>query len=184
MSRAVSYSTRWLPDLYSIRVILASFVPAERRNIAVLPNSENRLDINLDRRAQHHRRDHHAGGAGHSDDRRLEVGIADLASDPAGVALPAGHCGARDFVDAIGVHALFQHHRGGEAFGGRRRVLCAGTQQDLGTAFAIATSLASSARVQLSGNVGYAGSSALAWRGNPHQLFAVDRRRFQSRRWW
>src|SRR3954466_12664955 len=30
------------PDLYSIRVILASFVPAERRNIAVLPNSENR----------------------------------------------------------------------------------------------------------------------------------------------
>jgi len=35
------------PDLYSIRVILASFVPAERRNIAVLPSSENRLDINL-----------------------------------------------------------------------------------------------------------------------------------------
>ena len=35
------------PGLYSIRVILASFVPAERRNIAVLPNSENRLDINL-----------------------------------------------------------------------------------------------------------------------------------------
>src|SRR3954466_15158444 len=28
-----------VPDLYSIRVILASFVPAERRNIAVLPNS-------------------------------------------------------------------------------------------------------------------------------------------------
>src|SRR5579864_6530106 len=36
-----------VPDLYSIRVVLASFVPAERRNIAVLPNSENRLDINL-----------------------------------------------------------------------------------------------------------------------------------------
>ena len=35
------------PDLYSIRVILASFVPAERRNISVLPNSENRLDISL-----------------------------------------------------------------------------------------------------------------------------------------
>src|ERR1700688_3497075 len=35
------------PDLYSIRVILASFVPAERRNISVLPSSENRLDINL-----------------------------------------------------------------------------------------------------------------------------------------
>src|ERR1700704_3983628 len=36
-----------VPDLYSIRVILASFVPAERRNISVLPNTENRLDINL-----------------------------------------------------------------------------------------------------------------------------------------
>src|ERR1017187_2532135 len=35
------------PDLYSVRVILASFAPAERRNIAVLPSSENRLDINL-----------------------------------------------------------------------------------------------------------------------------------------
>jgi len=35
------------PDLYSVRVILASFVPAERRNISVLPSSENRLDINL-----------------------------------------------------------------------------------------------------------------------------------------
>ncbi len=36
-----------VPDLYSIRVILASFVPAERRNISVLPNTENRLNINL-----------------------------------------------------------------------------------------------------------------------------------------
>src|SRR5260370_40528998 len=35
------------PDLYSIRVILASFVPAVRRNIAVLPSSENRLEITL-----------------------------------------------------------------------------------------------------------------------------------------
>ena len=50
------------PDLYSIRVILASFVPAERHNISVLPNSENRLDINLTGVLQHHRRDHHAGG--------------------------------------------------------------------------------------------------------------------------
>ena len=40
-----------------------------------------------------------------------------------------------------------------------------GTQQDLGTAFAIATSLASSARVQLSGNVSYAGSSGLPGAG-------------------
>src|SRR5665213_2222058 len=36
-----------VPEIYSLRVILASFAPAERRNIAVLPNSENRLEISL-----------------------------------------------------------------------------------------------------------------------------------------
>jgi len=35
------------PDLYSIRVTLASFVPAIRRNIAVAAGSENLLQINL-----------------------------------------------------------------------------------------------------------------------------------------
>src|SRR5579872_1380316 len=35
------------PDLYSIRVSLASFVPAIRRNIAVASGSENLLQINL-----------------------------------------------------------------------------------------------------------------------------------------
>src|SRR6266403_1000832 len=35
------------PDLYSIRVTLASFVPAMRRNIAVAAGSENLLQINL-----------------------------------------------------------------------------------------------------------------------------------------
>jgi hypothetical protein len=40
-----------------------------------------------------------------------------------------------------------------------------GAQQDLGTAFALATSLAGAGRVQLSGNVGYAGNSALPGAG-------------------
>src|SRR5215472_7683428 len=35
------------PDLYSVRVSLASFVPALRRNIAVVAGSENLLKINL-----------------------------------------------------------------------------------------------------------------------------------------
>src|ERR1700722_10041451 len=38
---------RLTPDLYSIRVTLASFVPAMRRNIAVAAGSENLLQINL-----------------------------------------------------------------------------------------------------------------------------------------
>src|SRR5713226_973701 len=35
------------PDVYSIRVTLASFVPAIRRNIAVAAGSENQLEISL-----------------------------------------------------------------------------------------------------------------------------------------
>src|ERR1039458_8401807 len=34
-------------DIYSIRVTLASFVPAVRRNISVNPGTENLLQINL-----------------------------------------------------------------------------------------------------------------------------------------
>ena len=44
-NKAVSRLTHWLRTLYSIRVILASFVPAKRRNIAVLPGSGESLDV-------------------------------------------------------------------------------------------------------------------------------------------
>ena len=106
MSRAASSSTRWLPDLYSIRVILASFVPAERRNISVLPSSENRLDINLTGVFSTIGVTSTPAVAGYPDDRRLEVGVADVAGDPAGVAFPAGAGLAGEFVDPIGVHGI------------------------------------------------------------------------------
>ena len=46
---------RLTPDLYSIRVTLASFVPAMRRNIAVAAGSENLLQINLATLLSQHR---------------------------------------------------------------------------------------------------------------------------------
>jgi hypothetical protein len=154
-----------MPDLYSIRVILASFVPAERHNIAVLPNSENRLDINLTtvlssiglttKPA--------APGTLMTDDWKWVLRTSQ-ATRPVLRFLPeiasrgssSTHSVFTGFSNTTGVVKLSAGD--GESF-------ARGTQEDLGTAFAIATSLANSARVQLSGNVGYSGSSVVPGAG-------------------
>ena len=154
-----------VPDLYSIRVILASFVPAERRNISVLPNSENRLDISLTSVLSS------IGvtttpatpGTLMTDDWKWVLRTSQ-ATRPVLRFLPdiaprgtsSTHSVFTSFSNTTGVVKLSAGD--GESF-------ARGTQQDLGTAFAVATTLASSARVQLSGNVGYAGSSALPGAG-------------------
>ena len=154
-----------VPDLYSIRVILASFVPAERRNIAVLPNSENRLDINLTSVLSS------IGvtttpatpGTLMTDDWKWVLRTSQ-ATRPVMRFLPelASHGSSSThsvFTGLSNTTGVVQLSAGdGESF-------ARGTQQDLGTAFAIATTLPSSARVQLSGNVGYAGSSVLPGAG-------------------
>ncbi len=148
------------PDLYSIRVILASFVPAERRNISVLPSTENRLDINL------------ASvlstvdlisfpqtpGSLMTDDWKWVLRssqatrpvlrlLPDFGSQPSA----SGHPPAA-FSEITGVLKVSAGE--GDSF-------TAGAQQDLGTAFALATSLANGGRIQLDGNVGYATTSPL-----------------------
>src|SRR5579872_6718117 len=154
-----------VPDLYSIRVILASFVPAERRNISVLPNSENRLDINLTSVLSS------IGvtttpatpGTLMTDDWKWVLRTSQ-ATRPVLRFLPeiasrgssSTHSVFTGLTNTTGVLKLSAGD--GESF-------ARGAQQDLGTAFAIATSLASSARLQLSGNVGYAGSSVLPGAG-------------------
>ena len=154
-----------VPDLYSIRVILASFVPAERRNISVLPNSENRLDINLTSVLSS------IGvtttpatpGTLMTDDWKWVLRTSQ-ATRPVLRFLPeiasrgtsSTHSVFTGLSNTTGVVRLSAGD--GESF-------ARGTQQDLGTAFAIATTLASSARVQFSGNVGYAGSSVLPGAG-------------------
>src|SRR5258708_1216309 len=154
-----------VPDLYSVRVLLASFVPAERRNISVLPNSENRLDINLTSVLSS------IGvtstpalpGTLMTDDWKWVLRTSQ-ATRPVLRFLPeiaprgasSTHSVFTSFSNTTGVVKLSAGD--GESF-------ARGTQQDLGTAFAIATTLASAARVQLSGNVGYAGSSVLPGAG-------------------
>jgi len=154
-----------VPDLYSIRVILASFVPAERRNISVLPNTENRLNINLTSVISSIGLTTTPASPGTlmTDDWKWVLRTSQ-ATRPVLRFLPelaprgssATHSVFTSFSNTIGVVKLSAGD--GESF-------ARGTQQDLGTAFAIATSLASSARFQLSGNVGYAGSSVLPGAG-------------------
>ena len=154
-----------VPDLYSVRVILASFVPAERRNIAVLPNSENRLDINLTSVLSSIGVTTTPASPGTlmTDDWKWVLRTSQ-ATRPVLRFLPeiaargtsSTHSVLTSFSNTTGVVKLSAGD--GESF-------ARGTQQDLGTAFAIATSLANSARVQLSGNVGYAGSSTLPGAG-------------------
>jgi hypothetical protein len=148
------------PDLYSIRVILASFVPAERRNIAVLPSSENRLDISLTSVLSSIGVTSTPSSPGTlmTDDWKWVLRTSQATRpvlrflpelDPKGVSTT--HSILAGFSHTTGVVKLSAGD--GQSF-------VRGSEQDLGTAFSIATSLAGSARVQFSGNVGYAGNSA------------------------
>jgi Carboxypeptidase regulatory-like domain len=146
-----------MPDLYSIRVVLASFVPAERRNIAVLPNTENRLDINLASVfSTVELAPPSAPGTLMTDDWKWVL-RSSQSTRPVLRFLPdSGSSSSRSlmaaFSNTTGVVKLSAGD--GESFTN-------GAQQDLGTAFALATSLAGSGRVQFSGNVGYRANAGL-----------------------
>ena len=141
-----------VPDFYSLRVILASFVPAERRNISVLPNSENRLDISLTEHPQHgdSAPPGKSPGTLMTDDwkwilRSSQATRPILRFLPDSISAPSKALVA-NFSETTGVLKLSAGD--GQSF-------IQGAGEDLGTAFALATSLAHSARVQLSGNLAY-----------------------------
>src|SRR5579863_8414316 len=138
-----------VPDLYSIRVVLASFVPAERRNIAVLPNTENRLDINLASVfSTVQLTPPSVPGTLMTDDWKWVL-RSSQSTRPVLRFLPDfGSSSSRSIMTAFSnTTGVVKISAGdGESFTN-------GPQQDLGTAFALATSLAGSGRVQFSGNV-------------------------------
>ena len=152
------------PDLYSVRVILASFVTAERRNIAVLPSSENRLDINLTSVLSSIgvTSTPAAPGTLMTDDWKWVLRTSQ-ATRPVLRFLPEVPYGTSSTHSVL---AGFSHTTGVvELSAGDGQSFARGAEQDLGTAFAIATSLAGSARLQLSGNLSYAGNSGLPGAG-------------------
>jgi hypothetical protein len=144
-----------VPDIYSLRVILASFAPAERRNISVLPNSENRLEINLASMLSTVTLapPGQARGTLMTDDWKWVL-RSSQSTRPVLRFLPdpvsSSRTVASSFSETTGILKLSAGD--GQSF-------IQGAGEDLGTAFVVATSLAGSARVQLSGNVGYTGNN-------------------------
>jgi hypothetical protein len=144
-----------VPDIYSLRVILASFAPAERRNISVLPNSENRLEISLASvlSTVTLAPPGQVKGTLMTDDWKWVL-RSSQSTRPVLRLLPdtvsVSRTVASTFSDTTGIVKLSAGD--GQSF-------IQGAGEDLGTAFVLATSLAGSARVQLAGNVGYAGNN-------------------------
>lgn len=156
-----------LPDTYTIRVSLASFVPALRRNIAVQPGMRSMLNINLSSMLSSVELVYMAPGRAPvmSEDwkwvlrsaqstrpvLRMQEGRIDI-SDPAAPKRVEGM-----FADTRGIVRLSSGEAGDLAY--------AGTQTDLGTAFAVATTLFGVNQLQVSGNLGYASNNGIPTAG-------------------
>jgi hypothetical protein len=141
------------PNVYSIRVSLASFVPALRRNIAVLAGSENLLKIQLASALSSIELVPLTSpeGALMSDSWKWVL-RSSHATRPVLRLLPQTSSSRSSTVSLFsGTSGLVKLSAGdGDPFGG--------APQDLGTAFALATSVNGSSKVHVSGNVGYAAS--------------------------
>ena len=152
------------PDLYSIRVTLPSFVPAARQKIAVQPGMQSLLYVDLASILSSIELVYAAPGQGAlmSDDWKwtlknsaatrpiLRILPEVSASDPTKRAKPAG---TPLFSDTYGVLNMSAGDAG--SLGGTY------SEADLGTAFAVATSLLGRNQIQVSGNFGYTARTGL-----------------------
>ena len=151
------------PDLYSVRVSLASFVPAMKQKIAVQPGMQSLLYVDLASVLSSIELVYAAPGQGAlmSDDWKWTLKassstrpvlrfLPDNPSAPAENDRPAGQSAFSDTYGVLRVSAGDPGSLGGTS-----------SQSDLGTAFALATSLFGRNRLQLSGNVGYSAGASL-----------------------
>jgi hypothetical protein len=151
------------PDLYSVRITLASFVPAVKNNISIQPGMKSLLAINLATIFSSIELISTGPSSGMlmSDDWkwvlrstmtsrpvlrfRQGVDISDPTTDQRRHALAM-------FSDTRGVVKV--------SSGESNPFSAIGSQPDLGTTFALATSLYGSTHLQFSGNIGYALNAA------------------------
>ena len=143
------------PDLYSVKVTLATFVPALKKNILVQPGMRSVLNVNLNTLFSTIQLAYPSVESGSlmSDDWKWVLRTASstrpvlrFAADPL-----AGN-------PATGVRsAVFSDTRGIFKVSAGDGPLATGTsnEADLGTAFALATSFYGNSLLQVSGNVGY-----------------------------
>ncbi len=144
------------PDLYSLRVSLASFVPAFRRNIAVLAGTENLLKINLASVFSTVEIVPAAATAGAlmSDDWKWVLRASPstrpvLRYLPAASGASSSQTASRVFSDTTGVVSVSAADDGDMS------------QQGLGTAFAVSTRVNGRSDVRVSGRLGYTTGAGL-----------------------
>ena len=141
------------PDVYSVRVNLASFVPALRRNISVLAGSENLLKIQL------------ASALSTIELVPLNSPEGALISDSWKWVLRSSHA-TRPVLRLVpqtsssrsSMASLFSDTTGLVKVSAGDGDPFSGISQDLGTAFVLSTSVNGGSKVRVSGNVGYAAS--------------------------
>ena len=171
-----------LPDLYSVQVSLASFVPASRDRVQVRPGMRSLLEVNLTRMFSSIQvvSTVPAPGGLMSDDWKwtlradssLRPILRLLPSDPAKPSRGSVVSGARTavFHDSSAVVRI-------SASDGAQTQAATG-EADLGTQFAFATSVYAGNQVEVSGNLGYAsgtGTPAAAIRTTFSREIAGDR---------
>jgi hypothetical protein len=143
------------PDLYSIKVTLAAFVPAVKKNILVQPGMRSVLNVNLTTLFSSIQLAYPSveNGSLMSDDWKW---VLRTASSTRPVLRFAAGPLARDPATSVR-SAIFSDTRGilKVSAGDGPLVTGIGNEADLGTAFALATSLYGNNMLQVSGNVGY-----------------------------
>jgi hypothetical protein len=151
-----------VPDLYSVRVSLASFVPAVKQKIAVQPGMQSLLYVDLASVLSSIELVYAAPGQGAlmSDDWKWTL-KASSSTRPVMRMLPdysVSDPNPRDRASG----GVFSDTRGllNVSAGDPGSLGSASSQTDLGTAFALATSMFGRNQLKVSGNVGYSAGSA------------------------
>jgi hypothetical protein len=153
-----------MPDVYSIRVTVASFVPAVKRNIIVQPGMQSVLAINLASVFSSVELVYSSRNPGTlmSDDWKWVL-RSSMTSRPVTRMLPGVDISDPNQGQRT-VAGIFSDTRGilkvssGES---QSPFTVSGNQPDLGTTFALATSVFGNNHLQFSGNLGYGLSSDL-----------------------
>jgi hypothetical protein len=158
-----------LPDLYSVRVTLASFVPAFKKNISVEPGLQSLLTINLAGVLSSIELVYTAPpqGALMSDDWKWVL-RSTQSTRPVLRFTDVAYQEPQEQASHSGVFSsIFSDTRGVVRFsaGDGAYNSALGVQSDLGTAFALATSLWGSNQLEVSGNVGYSAHAGLPTAG-------------------
>jgi len=146
-----------IPDLYSVHVNLASFVPAMKQKIAVQPGMQSLLYINMAGLLSSIELVYAAPGQGAlmSDDWRWTLKTATETRPVLRVLPESSISNPNEKQKTFG--AIFSDTRGmlRVSAGDAGTLGDLGTQPDLGTAFALNTSFLGSNELQFSGNVGH-----------------------------